>query len=951
MEQREGFVGRGEELAYLSARLGSAVEARGQLCFVAGEAGAGKTALVAEFCRLAQQQHGDLIVAGGTCDAQTGIGDAYLPFREVLGTLAGNVDSKVTRGAAGEENRRRVRDVFILLGEVLVEIGPDLIDLFVPGVGLLTKAGQFVVEKTTWADKLKERLDKKGAGKLLAGEGLDQNQILEQYVNVLRAVAGKRVLVVVLEDLQWADAASLGLLFRLARRLEGSRILLIGTYRPNDVAAGRGGERHPLAPVVAEIKRYYGSVEIDLDLARAQRGREFVDAYLDLYFNCLDESFRQALYRHTGGHALFTVELVREMMDRHSLVQDWAGCWHEAPGLNWADLPARIEGLIDERIGRLSGTLREQLSIASVEGERFTAEVIARIVSTEVRDVVRHMSGELQKEHRLVEGEGIERLGAQRLSRYRFAHNLVQTYLYARLDEVEAPLLHEDVGNALEALYGDQASDIAVQLAYHFERAGVDDKARRYLFLAGEQAAARFDYVQALAHLERAWQMTPEADLEARYALLSSRERIYEVQGEREAQARDLSALRALAERFADPRRQAAVALRDASYALQTGQPATAAQAAERSAMLAVQAGDRLAEARAQHRWGRAYWQAGDYPRARPHLEQALALATAEGSDVDRARTLYDLSVVDYYSGNSQAALNTLEDAAHLYRALDDRRGEIRCANLAGNISFSLGRPTEAADHRERALGLAREVGWRYAQTVILAQSSTHLCDLGDLDTSRRLQQQALDICHEIGDEEGKATGLDMLGLIAYMQGEDATARLFLQQAVDAHRALGNLRGQGYALTHLGYSLGRQGAWSAAAGVFEEALTLRRQSGAGGLILDSLGGLALAALHTGDPATALAHVDEIEAWLAEQGVSGIEYPVQVYLACYHVLDALAAGSPALRGRAEAVLQAGYDLLITRRDAIGDDRARRQFMENIPFNRVLYEARAQAKRDE
>ena len=79
---------------------------------------------------------------------------------------------------------------------------------------------------------------------MLAGDSLDQNQILEQYVNVLRAVARKRVLVVVVEDLQWADAASLGLLFRLARRLEGARILLVGTYRPNDVAAGRGGERY-----------------------------------------------------------------------------------------------------------------------------------------------------------------------------------------------------------------------------------------------------------------------------------------------------------------------------------------------------------------------------------------------------------------------------------------------------------------------------------------------------------------------------------------------------------------------------------------------------------------------------------------------------------------------------------------------------------------------------------
>ena len=232
-------------------------------------------------------------------------------------------------------------------------------------------------------------------------------------------------------------------------------------------------------------------------------GRYFVDALLDANPNHLDEDFRQALFRHSRGHALFTVELLRDLQERGDLLLDAQGRWIEGPTLSWKTLPARIEGVIEKRVNRLTPELREALNVASVEGERFTGEVVARVQAVDERRLVRQFSAELERRHRLVRALDIRRLGSQRLSRYRFRHSLFQQYLYNRLDDVERAMLHEDVGNVLEALYRDQPEEmgaVAGQLAWHFQAAGIADKAIDYRYRAGQEALRLSANLEAIEH-------------------------------------------------------------------------------------------------------------------------------------------------------------------------------------------------------------------------------------------------------------------------------------------------------------------------------------------------------------------------------------------------------------------------------------------------------------------
>lgn len=246
------FIAREAQLAQLTDWLDQAVGGAGRVCFVSGEAGSGKTTLVNEFTRRAQMKNEALAVAVGLCDAQTGVGDAYLPFREVMGQLTGDVEAKLAQGAITQENAGRLQKMLALAGQAIVDVGPDLIGVFVPGVGLATKLGAFVAEKVGWLEKLEKLVDKP-KGKL--GEsGIQESHIFEQYANVLCRIAEKTPLLIIVDDLHWTDAASINLLFHLGRRIGEHRILILCTYRSAEVAIGRGGRASPAGEGAGRIQ-------------------------------------------------------------------------------------------------------------------------------------------------------------------------------------------------------------------------------------------------------------------------------------------------------------------------------------------------------------------------------------------------------------------------------------------------------------------------------------------------------------------------------------------------------------------------------------------------------------------------------------------------------------------------------------------------------------------------
>jgi len=746
------FVARERELSQLQTFLDRALAGQGQVCFVTGEAGSGKTALVTQFARRVQDAHPDLLVAIGNCNAQTGLGDPYLPFREVLGLLTGDVEAKLAQQAITEENASRLRAFLIRSGQVLIEVGPDLVGALVPGSKLIALVGKAVAEKAGWTDELERLVRRKQEERETVAPTIKQSHIFEQYTQVLTALAAQQPLMLVMDDLQWADAASVSLLFHLGRRVGGSRILIVGAYRPADVALGRGGERHPLESVSNEFTRYYGDIWVDLDETAEAEGRSFVDALLDAEPNRLREMFRQALFRHTGGHPLFTIELLQDMQERGDLTQDEERRWIEGPTLDWTALPVRVESVIEERVGRLDAELREALTVASVEGVDFTAEVVARVQAVNERGLVRRLSGELEKQHHLVRAQGMRRLGPQRLSLYRFWHSLFQTYLYNGLDEAERAYLHEAVGDELETLYGDQAEEIGVQLAFHFEAAGIAHKAIEYLRQAGERAQALHAPREAAEHFTRTLEAMGRLSMTPPSNLYRARGQAYHTLGEFERAQTDYMA------------------------ALAT------AQAAE----------DRQTEWQALLDLG-LLWASRDYAQTREYYQQALERARALGDSAAIGHSLNRLGNWHMNIEQPHEALRYHEEALTIFQRLNDRRGVAETLDLVGMASALGGDVIQSMAYYERAVALFRELddrqglvsslaslmgGWDYlSETMVPAATVPAEC--------AREGERALKIAREISYRSGEAFTLFSLGFCLGPQGNYGRALSYAQAGLD----------------------------------------------------------------------------------------------------------------------------------------------------------------------
>jgi predicted ATPase len=212
------FVGRERELEQLQQFLHKANAGQGHVCFVTGEAGVGKSALVHEFVRRAEEVNTNLVAVVGQCNAQTGMGDAYLPFREVLSLLTGAQEPKQTANTVNTTNAARLKEFIRISSETLIEVGPDLIGLFVPGASLLAKVASTAASKGNLANKFAQQIDKTGKqveGSAKTNVDLDQEKIFAQYADVLSILAQDHTLVLILDDLHWADSASLNLLFHL----------------------------------------------------------------------------------------------------------------------------------------------------------------------------------------------------------------------------------------------------------------------------------------------------------------------------------------------------------------------------------------------------------------------------------------------------------------------------------------------------------------------------------------------------------------------------------------------------------------------------------------------------------------------------------------------------------------------------------------------------------------
>jgi len=725
------FVTRERELAQLDAFLHAALNGKSRVIFVTGGPGRGKTALMDAFARRALQAHPHLLVASGNCSAYSGVGDPYLPFRDVMAMLTGDLEAKWDAGAITRDHAQRLWAAFPHVAQAIVEHGLHLLNVLVPGDALLSRTVLLEPARAQWLPRLRAHVSRLGT----MSRELEQRDLFQQVTNVLRAIAQEQPLLLILDDIQWADVASVSLLFHLGRRIAeaDTKILTVCAYRPEEVALTRTGpstgserdQRHPLAGALSEFRRVFGNVWVDLDRADRIEGRRFIDALLDAEPHRLSGDFRSALFHRTEGHPLFTVELLRAMQDRGDLLQDEDKCWIEGTALDWEALPARVEAVIAERIDRLDPELQELLHVASVEGETFTAQVVARVRQMAEGTVLHRLSQDLERQHRLVREQEEAQTKRTRMPRYRFGHVLFRDYVYNMLSRGERRLLHADVGAALESLYDGQQEEVAVQLAHHFQKAGNYGRAFRYLILAAERASRLYANDEAIAHYTRAIEVakrvspdtTSLAKLHRGRGL--AREKAGDFDGARADHKANLEVARATGERHVEW-----CALLDLGKLWASRDYARARGYFEQALEHARDMDDPEAVAASLNWMGNWHANAEDPRTAVAHHQQALEIVEALGDRRYLANTLDLLGLAHLLGGDMNASISIYDRAIALSRELDDRPRLVsgliaRAVAVSGPVMLALApviHPPDALRDFAEALGIAREIDSRSDQ-------------------------------------------------------------------------------------------------------------------------------------------------------------------------------------------------------------------------------------------
>ncbi|MGH7858994.1 MAG: ATP-binding protein, partial [Candidatus Binatia bacterium] len=432
------FVGRHHELAELSSGLDEAFAGRGRFFLVAGEPGIGKTRLADELSTSARGR--GALVCWGTCHETEGA-PAYWPWVQILRSCVRELDAE----------------------QVLREMGPSASDL------------------ATIVGEVRERLPGLAPPPLLE-PGQARFRLFDGVATFLKNLAVPRPLVLTLDDIQWADEASLQLLRFVSSELRVARILILGLYRQAEL-----GRQHPLTRVVGELT--VGGRILLHGLSRPQVG-DFIRSTSGAE---PAETLVSAVHAHTEGNPFFVSEVMRLLaaenrLNRSEETESWR-----------LGIPLGVREVIGRRLDRLSEDCNGALAAASVIGREFGLNALSDAGDLEL-ERLREVVTEALGANLLVEI-------SQAPGHYRFSHELVRATLYSELSTTRRMQLHARVAEALEQTYANSLESHFAELAHHFSEAGTAagvDRTIDYATQAGRRAMKMLAYEDAAAQYELA---------------------------------------------------------------------------------------------------------------------------------------------------------------------------------------------------------------------------------------------------------------------------------------------------------------------------------------------------------------------------------------------------------------------------------------------------------------
>lgn len=751
------LVGRQAEIDLLLQWYTRALQGERQIVFLTGEAGIGKTTIVDALVAHLSAQEG-VWIGHGQCVEHYGTGEAYLPLFTILGQLG--------RGPSGP-----------YLIEQLQKYAPNWL-LQMPAL-IPLEAFESLQRRTG---------------------GITQEHMLRELVEAVESLTVHHPLVVVLEDLHWCDLSTLAWLTYVARRRQPARLFIIGTYRPVDAAA----RAHPVRQVAQELQTWHQGTELALGYLTT----EGVRAYLTQRFPTADvpSELVPVLQQRTNGNPLFLVTMVDALVQRGVVRQHTTG-WAFSGALEavGGTVPEGLQQVIGQQMEQLPPAALELLEAASVAGKEFAAATLWT-GSEPTLDTIEEQFATLARRRQFVSAHGVDKWPDGTVStRYRFLHDLYRDAAYERLAAGQRVWWHRHIGERLEKGYGDQARDIAVELASYFVQGQDHPRAVRYLHDAGQRALHRAAHQEALGHLHQA--------LELLVALPETTER---------------------------DQRELALLLDLASALITTlGYGAGEVQAAYRRAQVLCQKLEATPRLLTILIGLAIYYQVrADFHQTQELTEQLLQLAPGVQDPLLFPTIYRTCGTTQLYLGNLLAARRYLEEGVALADAqrqngphafsLEDA-GVTNRSNLAW-VLWLLGYPEQALERDAQALHLARQLSQSYglARALLWSGRLYHFCRQPTL--ARQQAEAAIALVTAQGFQFSLIMGLMLRGWALVEHGQHEAGIAQLHQGLARREASEVALSRSCYLTMLADAYGKQGDYAQGLQVLEEALAFVERS-------------------------------------------------------------------------------------------------------------------------
>ncbi|HET7204438.1 MAG TPA: AAA family ATPase [Steroidobacteraceae bacterium] len=739
--QASSFVGRDAELKRLHRAWDLACGGKRSVVWVVGEPGIGKTALIEHF----MASLGGVVCARGQCVEHYGAGEPYLPVLEALAELC-RIDSSV----------------------------PDLLRAVAPAW----------LMQLPWLCTTEER---DALRRELAGVGPER--MLREMGEVLDRVADRRPLLLVTEDLQWSDRATIQLMDYIARRRGRARLMWLASFRLAEVVA----LEHPLNPLRRELRLHGLCTEVVLDPFSEAEVADCVATQSRPLAE--DEGFVHALYERTDGVPLFVASVMHDVMS------------HPEPDVPASEVvvsavPDNVATIIDHYVARLGVEQLQLLTAAAVCGAEFRVPTIAEVLDRDVA-LVESSCEELAREGTWLAARHSEQDGS-RLSRpYAFSHALFRHVLYERTAPLARARLHGVVGEALERERATGVSVTAAELAMHFERSQDRLRSLRYYVEAADAALLHLSPAECMSLTERALSLLEGA---------RSRQQFAETE-------LTLWALRGVA-----------------SFHLLGVTDATR-DAFQNAYALLDRVPDHPMRGLLLHGLGYVHSLRTEFDQALAVAKRAVALAATSDDPILLASCTIQ-GEVNMLRGRPRAALGWLERGTSLLDALEETSGHSFAADPAVTVIAMLGLQLLhlglVDQGRARVLeahARANRLGQPTARMVALWYET--LFELR-LDNARRvaaLAEEMRALAEEFALAHGRTACRWFGGWAAARMGAPLEGYRRIREAHESNVRLGMLAGASETLGYAAEALLLSGDWRAAQQQLEEAKTIAHRSG------------------------------------------------------------------------------------------------------------------------